>query len=225
MNLNPCSYIENLLYLFRHKILVGNASLERHEFKDAPLGKPSLKFSKLLESKEEDENDIIASSKITPASKSDIKDEEQGKILSDSSSISSESPDSLEEEHNFQQLLQQQAHSPRAIDISKKPFSFTTSKPNKFEASLFNKKRCQYDNGTLWPSATMCEDELGSEACGSIFEEQNRLSPARPSLCSNPAMNDLVRRCAKLVEFAVKRTNSTVQTVRVRSLKYLVLVV
>ncbi|KAI1730103.1 hypothetical protein Ddc_02783 [Ditylenchus destructor] len=90
---------------------------------------------------------------------------------------------------------------PKAIDIMRKPFKLPTS-TNSFATPFFTRKRCQFDDGRLWPSATMCEDELGREACESIFQhpadkEAKKGDEARSMLCHNPAMNDLVRRCAK----------------------------
>jgi len=39
----------------------------------------------------------------------------------------------------------------------------------------------------------MCEDELGTEACESIFSK----GQPRSILCHNPAMSELVKKCAK----------------------------
>ncbi|KAI1719114.1 hypothetical protein DdX_06240 [Ditylenchus destructor] len=90
---------------------------------------------------------------------------------------------------------------PKAIDIMRKPFKLPAGM-NSFAAPIFTRKRCQFDDGRLWPSATMCEDELGQEACESIFQhpadkEAKKGDEARSMLCHNPAMNDLVRRCAR----------------------------
>ncbi|KAL3104031.1 hypothetical protein niasHT_020724 [Heterodera trifolii] len=69
---------------------------------------------------------------------------------------------------------------PRAIDIKRVPFTLPSGTEN-----IRAMRRCQFSNGTLWPSATDCDDELGSGACETIFFE----------------LSDLARRCAKTCAF------------------------
>ncbi|KAL3081163.1 hypothetical protein niasHT_032478 [Heterodera trifolii] len=90
---------------------------------------------------------------------------------------------------------------PRAIDIKRVPFTLPSGTDN-----IRAMRRCQFSNGTLWPSATDCDDELGSGACETIFfgnKEQFRHSKEspRPLTCLNKELSDLTRRCAKTCAF------------------------
>ncbi|KAL3095805.1 hypothetical protein niasHS_005564 [Heterodera schachtii] len=90
---------------------------------------------------------------------------------------------------------------PRAIDIKRVPFTLPSGTEN-----IRAMRRCQFSNGTLWPSATDCDDELGSGACETIFfgnKEQFRHSKEspRPLTCLNKELSDLARRCAKTCAF------------------------
>uniref|UniRef100_A0A183BN14 ShKT domain-containing protein n=1 Tax=Globodera pallida TaxID=36090 RepID=A0A183BN14_GLOPA len=89
---------------------------------------------------------------------------------------------------------------PRAIDIKRVPFTLPSGTEN-----IRAVRRCQFSNGTLWPSATDCDDELGSGACETIFSANKVLrqtkESSRPLACLNKELADLARRCAKTCAF------------------------
>uniref|UniRef100_A0A914HPJ0 ShKT domain-containing protein n=1 Tax=Globodera rostochiensis TaxID=31243 RepID=A0A914HPJ0_GLORO len=97
-------------------------------------------------------------------------------------------------------VMPKQSPPPRAIDIKRVPFTLPSAAEN-----IRAVRRCQFSNGTLWPSATDCDDELGSGACETIFSANKVLrrtkESSRPLACLNKELADLARRCAKTCAF------------------------
>uniref|UniRef100_A0A7E4W919 ShKT domain-containing protein n=1 Tax=Panagrellus redivivus TaxID=6233 RepID=A0A7E4W919_PANRE len=65
-----------------------------------------------------------------------------------------------------------------------------------FFAGAESQLRCQYGNGTMMPSATVCSDQLAT--CAAIFGTAvTTTSTTRPTNCDLEEMQDVAVRCAK----------------------------